>query len=257
MLNWIPKVILSAIALYLILIIIAFFAQRRLIYFPPDYYQPPPDGWTEVRTKSGYLGWHSPPQAGKPTVMVFHGNASSIDSNMHIFRDLQNGGYGVWSVGYPGYPGNSGTPSQAGLIEAAREQYAQLQRLDPNKIVFYGTSLGSGVAAHLAAHYPPEILILDAPFDSIADLAAQQLPVLPTRLLLKDKWESGRAIDELRQPLIWIHGTADSVIPITEGQKLYDGYKGPKTAHIIPGAHHTNTWLLGGRQSVLDALSQL
>lgn len=236
---------------------LAFFAQRKILYFPPSLYHPPPAGMIEIRTDSGYLGWYSPAKGDRPTIMVFHGNASSIDSNMHIFRDLEAAGYGIWSVGYPGYPGTSGNPTQDNLVAAATAQYEHLSDMGVENIVYYGTSLGSGVASQLAAKYQPALLIVDAPFNSVADMARKQMPILPTDLLLKDKWRSDQALEDLDMPLIWIHGTADPVIPLAEGQKLFDGYKGSKSAHILDGADHINTWLNGGREIVLKALDKL
>lgn len=254
---WIHRIILTGLLLYTILVVIAFFAQRKFIYFPPALYHPPPAEMAEVRTAVGGLGWYSPAQTGRPTVMVFHGNASSIDSNMHIFRDLLAAGYGVWSVGYPGYPGSEGAPTQTELSRAAIDQYEHLAGLGVENIVFYGTSLGAGVAAQLTAHHQPEILIVDAPFNSVLDMARRQMPIVPTAALLKDKWRSDKALAGLDVPLIWIHGSADGIIPMTQGQKLFDGYSGPKSAHIIPSAGHVNTWLNGGRDVVLNALKEL
>jgi len=257
MMIWIYRILLGILLLYVAFAAIIYFAQRKVIYFPPDLYHAPPAAMSEVRTASGYLGWHAPAQEGRATVMVFHGNASSIDSNLHIFRDLQRAGYGVWSVGYPGYPGTDGKPTQANLVTAARDQYDHLSDMGVETIVFYGTSLGSGVASKLSQTYTPELLILDAPFNSVADMARSQMPFLPTGLLLKDKWRSDVAIKDLDRPLIWIHGTADTIIPVSQGQKLYDGYSGPKSAHILHGATHINTWHNGGREIVLGALDKL
>ncbi len=257
MMIWIQRILLGVLLLYLVVTALAYFAQRKAIYFPPDFYHSPPADMTEIRTASGHLGWYVPAQEGRATVMVFHGNASSIDSNMHIFRDLQRAGYGVWSVGYPGYPGTDGKPTQVNLVTAARDQYKHLSDMGVETIVFYGTSLGSGVASQLSQTHAPELLILDAPFNSVADMARSQMPFLPTGLLLKDKWRSDVAIKDLDRPLIWIHGTADTIIPISQGQKLYDGYSGPKSAHILDGATHINTWLNGGREIVLEALDKL
>ena len=255
--NWIHRIVFLGITLYVGLATIAFFAQRKLLYFPPNVLYSPPDGMTEIRTEANSLGWYSPAKRNLPTVMVFHGNASSIDSNLHIFRDLQHAGYGVWSVGYPGYPGTTGTPTQKNIILAAIDQYQHLSGIGVEKIVFYGTSLGSGVTAQLAAHHRPNLLILDAPFDSVAAMARKNMPILPIDVLLKDKWQSDKALKNLDVPLIWIHGTDDKIIPIGHGQKLYDGYEGPKSAHIISGASHINTWLNGGREIVLSALMTL
>jgi len=189
--------------------------------------------------------------------MVFHGNASAIYSNLHIFRDLQAEGYGVWSVGYPGYPGNAGTVTQPQIVEAAHDQYETLTKSGITDIIFYGTSLGSGVASQLAVSANPKLLILDAPFNSMTDMAQKAIPLLPAKLLLKDKWDSNRALNSLDTPLIWIHGEQDNIIHVSQGQKLFDSYTGPKAAHIIPNADHLNTWLNGGRGIVLTALNKI
>lgn len=255
--KWIHRIVFLAITVYVAFAAVAFFAQRKALYFPPNYYHAPPAGFVEIRTDSNFLGWYSPAKNTQRTVMVFHGNASSIDSNLHIFRDLKAAGYGVWSVGYPGYPGTQGPPTQKHLVAAAIEQYQHLNRLGVEDIVYYGTSLGSGVAAQLTARHPPDLLILDAPFNSIADIGRETIVVLPTDVLIRDKWSSDKALKGSDAPLIWVHGTQDKIVPIQHGQKLYDGYAGPKYAHVIAGANHINTWLNGGRETVLAALNNL
>ncbi len=252
--TWITRTLISLLLIYIGIMVVAFLAQRKLMYFPSDVYVEPPAGWVEITGAAGTLGWHSAAQEGQPTVMVFHGNASTIASNIHIFQDLQAAGYGVWSVGYPGYPGNAGPPTQARLNAAALDQYKTLKETGAEKIIFYGTSLGAAVAAQLAAKENPEHLILDAPFNSMLDMTRLRMPVLPTRILLKDRWQSGHALKGLNTPLTWIHGTEDNVVPIAQGQKLYDSYAGPKSAHVLLGAQHTNTWQYGGREIVLDVL---
>jgi len=247
--KFLKLILFAALTLYLVIAAAVFLLQRKLLYFPPNVYLTPsavgvPD-MTEIEIKSDDV------------VMVFHGNASAIYSNHDIFRDLMEQGYGVWSAGYPGYPGSQGKPSQEGLVIAAEHQYDLLlaQGAKPENIVFYGTSLGSGVAAQLAAKHQPSLLVLDAPFNSILDMGKKQVPWLPVSLLMKDKFQSNKALKGLDVPLIWIHGTADQVIPLSQGQKLYDGYSGPKSAHIIEGGEHTNLWFLGGRDIVLEVLA--
>ena len=103
----------------------------------------------------------------------------------------------------------------------------------------------------------PDLLILDAPFNSMSDMVRRHAKFLPTGLLLQDTWKSHRALKDVDMPLIWIHGTSDSIVEISQGQKLYDGYNGPKAAHKLPGSHHTNNWLNGGKEIVLNALETL
>ena len=269
--KWLKRIILIAITLYLIAGTVVFGLQRKLLYFPPDLYLTPvtvgvPE-MKEIEVRAGsdmwVTGWYvPPPEANGKVVMVFHGNGSAVYSNHDIFRDLMNQGYGVWSVGYPGYPGRKSTshkPSEDNLVAVAKAQYGYLakgQGIRQENIVFYGTSLGSGVAAQLANTHKPALLIMDAPFNSVLDMGRKQVPWLPVSLLMKDTFESDKALEGLDVPLIWIHGTADRIISISQGQKLYDGYSGPKSAHVIEGGQHTNLWFLGGREIVLGALAK-
>jgi len=259
--KWLKLIVLAALTLYLIAAVVVFLAQRKLLYFPPSHYLTPSAvnvEMTEIEFRFGdsawATGWYAPPAepSGK-VVIVFHGNGSAVYSNHDIFRDLKGAGYGVMSVGYPGYPGLAtvlAKPTQANLLDAAMYQYDYLieQGHSSEDIVFYGTSLGSGVAAQLAAKHQPSLLIMDAPFNSVLDMGRKQIPWLPVSLLMKDKFQSDKALAKLDVPLIWIHGTSDMIIPISQGLKLYDGYKGPKSAHVIEGGQHTNLWFLGGRE---------
>ena len=258
--KFLKLILFAALSLYLIVASAVFIGQRKLLYFPPDIYLTPtavgvPD-MMEIREGAG--GWYaSPTQPNGKVIMVFHGNGSAVYSNHDIFRDLMKNGYGVFSVSYPGYPGSEGQPSQDGMVMAAKTQYEWVlaQGIKPENIIFYGTSLGSGVAAQLAVKQQPSLIIMDAPFNSVLDMGRQTVRWLPVSLLMKDKFQSDKALAGLDVPLIWIHGTADRVIPISQGQKLYDGYGGPKSAHVIEGGQHTNLWFLGGREIVLGALA--
>lgn len=259
--KWIIGLLAIVAGLYILLLIGAYLMQRKLLYFPPDIYLTPADvnvAMEEIRNEKGdIVSWWSPPsQPSGKTVMVFHGNGSAIYSNYHIFEDLMAAGHGVLSVGYPGYPGQGGLPTQESLTEAAIQQYEWVivQGILPENIVYYGTSLGSGIAAQLSTHYQPSLFIADASFNSIVDVGAEAMPFLPVKFLLKDKFLSDKALKGGSFPLIWIHGTKDTIVPLRFGELLFEGYEGPKKAYRIEGGLHNNLWGLGGREIVLDAL---
>jgi len=253
-----------ALGLYIAILIIIYFGQRRIIYFPPNIYLSPSAvnvEMKEIKNEAGEIvSWWAPPrEETSKTVMVFHGNGSAIYSNHDIFRDLIEAGHGVLSVGYPGYPGRLGKPVQTEIIAAAQAQYDWLlkQGIPENNIVFYGTSIGSGVAAQLSLTREPVLLFMDAPFNSMSDMAKRAMKIVPVDLLMKDTFDSGQALKGKNIPLIWTHGTKDNVVPLGQGQKLYDNYEGLKDAHIIQGGEHTNLWALGGREITLEQLKQL
>jgi pimeloyl-ACP methyl ester carboxylesterase len=261
--KWVMMIAAILAALYIALVAFIYVAQRSLLYFPPDSYLTPEAvnvQMTEIKNEAGeVISWWSPPRAeNAKTVMVFHGNGSAIYSNYDIFNDLIQAGHGVLSVGYPGYPGQGGKPTQQDIVKSAAMQYdwVRAQGIAAEDIAFYGTSLGSGVAAQLSVLSEPSILFVDAPFNSTLDMARRTMKIFPVGLLMKDTYRSDLALAGKDFPMIWTHGTNDRVVPLSQGQKLFDGYEGPKFAHIIEGGDHVNLWSLGGRKIVLNALSE-
>jgi len=266
-LRSLKAILLIVLALYLAALLTAFLLQRKLMYFPPANYLSPAEVGLEqavevpIRSEAGdaLLGWWIAPVNGKPVVMFFHGNGSAVYSNHDIYRDLAAQGYGVLGVGYSGYPGSDGSPSQPAIVAGAIAHYDFLieQGIAPEKVVFYGTSLGSGVAAQLSKTHKPTLLISEAPFTSILAIAKSQAWFFPVSLIWKDKFQSDKALEGQIFPLIWMHGTHDTIIPIKMGQQLFDSYEGPKFRHIFQGGQHTNLWFLGGQEIVLEALNEI
>lgn len=259
--------------LYTVFLLILNTQQRRLFYYPPSSYILPQGVGIEAQeinlTQEGearLTAWWMPPRALNadvnktvPTVMVFHGNASAVYSNYDIFSDLMGQGYGVLSVAYPGYPGSDGTPSEAAMIEAARRQYAFLieSGIEPQNIVFYGTSLGAGIAAQLSLSHAPALLIMDAPFFSLVDMAKLHVNLPFVSVLVKDKFRSDLALKEAKFPVVILHGDQDDVIPAAESERLYQSLKGPKARYLIVGGGHTNLWGMSGRDITFAAIEAL
>ena len=139
-------------------------------------------------------------------------------------------------------------------MAVAHYDYLVTQGIKGDNIVFYGSSLGAGVAAQLAARRTTGGLILEAPFNSMLDMVRLRMPFAAYPFLIKDKYLSYEALDGQDIPMLWIHGTRDAVIPMSEGQKLFDGYVGPKDKLIIPGGQHHDLWFLGGREAIFEFL---
>ena len=273
--RFLKRIIFGAVAAYLAVTAFVFFTQRSFQYFPPDVYVTPQAAGVDMKEINYSMRpgvgagvdivpdltfWYAAPESDTaPVIMFFHGNGSAVYSNAHIFKDLIAQGYGVVSVAYPGYPGNGGRVMQDAIVRAAKFQRDWLgsQGIADERIVYFGTSLGSGVAAQLAAIDSPALLIMDAPFNSMLDMGKLTMRFLPAGLLMKDRFRSDRALQDYDGPMIWMHGTKDRIIPISQGQKLYDGYDGPKSAHVFEGGYHTNLWGLGGREIILERLGVL
>jgi len=80
----------------------------------------------------------------------------------------------------------------------------------------------------LASEQPVGKLILEAPYTSIADVAASAFPIFPVRLVMKDSFHSDQRISRVRAPLLMMHGGRDPTIPIVFGERLFALANEPK-----------------------------
>jgi fermentation-respiration switch protein FrsA (DUF1100 family) len=210
------------------------FAMQRSLVFPipvTERTAPVAAGFPEAEehvlaTADGesVIVWHVPPKPGHAVVLYFPGNGDYLAGLVSRFRSITADGAGLVALSYRGYGGSSGHPSEHGLLRDAEAVYAfAAARYETDRIVAWGFSLGSGVAVALAANHPLGKLILEAPYTSIADVAAS-LPRFrwaPVRLLLRDSFHSDQRIAAVTVPLLIMHGGRDTVVPIGFGERLF------------------------------------
>ncbi|MDJ0936605.1 MAG: alpha/beta hydrolase [Kiloniellales bacterium] len=237
----------TAVIGYGALLAIMFLLQRSFLYFPSADVLPLADGMTQVETQTddglGLRHWYRPPREdGSPVLVVFHGNAGNLSHRVPKYIGLAGQGHGILFVGYRGYGGNPGKPSQDGLLADGRSALDWLagQGIGPERVVLYGESLGSGVAVHLAAERPVAGVVLEAPYSSVAEVAQHHYWYLPAKWLILDKWDSVARVDELSVPLLVLHGERDRVIPPRFGKRLFAAAKQPKELLLHPEAGHND-----------------
>ena len=222
--------------------------QRKLQYFPTVMeVSPQAAGLAKakvlhLKTSDGesLLAWHIAPAPGRPLIVYFAGNADGLDNRAERFAALTGGGIGLLAIEYRGWAGSSGTPSEAGLDLDAEAAYAKALELGDasDKLIFMGESLGTGVAVSLAARHHPSALVLDSPFSSAVDVAAQRYPIFPVRWLMRDQYRSDLRIGDIQTPVLMAHGEADRVVPIEFGERLFALAHEPKDFIRVPGEGH-------------------
>ncbi|MDE2030428.1 MAG: alpha/beta hydrolase [Alphaproteobacteria bacterium] len=260
--------ILTLVLVYGVFIGSLFVMQRSLMYFP-DAVRFVPSEWAlpemkplPVVTKDGLhlMSWYRPPQAlDKLTVVFFQGNAGHLGYRNYKFRPWLDAGYGVLLVGYRGFC-NPGSPSEQGLYMDARAAINAIRAkgVPENGMVFYGESMGTGVAVQMATEYPHAVgLILESPYTSIPDVGADRYPLVPVRWLLLDRFDSIAKIKKVHMPLLLLHGEMDQVIPIKFGKKLFAAANEPKQSYYVPDAGHNNVYNLKVQQIILNFLADL
>lgn len=195
-------------------------------------------------------GWFIPAPAAvnagpeTQTWLWFHGNGGNVGTRVgQLERAHHLLGVHQFIFDYRGYGRSRGRPSERGTYRDARAARAYLARrpgLNPDRIVYFGHSLGAAVAVELAASRPPYGLALIAPFSSIADMAKLTLPLPLAGWLVRGHYDSVSRIPQVRAPLLVLHGELDEIVPHAQGRQLYDAANPPKRFVTLPAASHNN-----------------
>jgi fermentation-respiration switch protein FrsA (DUF1100 family) len=233
--------------------------QRRLIYFPtrdpvPSAATLLPGGRdvvldTEDGTRLGAWYLPAPGDQSGPGVVVFNGNGGDRAGRALLAIGLSRLGLSVLMFDYRGYGGNPGTPSEKGLAADARAAQAWLAaqpEVEPDRIVYFGESLGAAVAIGLSVERPPAALVLRSPFTSLANVAKVHYPWLPVGRLLIDRYPSIDRIGSLSTPVMVIAGDRDDIVPESLSKKLYEAASDPKRYLLVPGTGHNDAELVDG-----------
>jgi abhydrolase domain-containing protein 17 len=233
------------IVLYLTLAVYALFFSDQQIFLPqPSSYKDGPEV-LKLRSAHGSMisALYLPNPSAQFTLLVSHGNAEDLGDDRYWLEELRRAGFNVLAYDYQGYGTSQGKPTEAGAYADESAAYDHLTvnlRTPPARIVILGRSVGSGPAVHLAARRPVAGLILQSPFVS-AFRVLTRIPVLPF-----DKFPNYKEIGRVRCPVLIIHGTRDSVIPIWHGQRLFELANQPKQFVAVPGADHNDLDMVAG-----------
>ena len=274
MLSFLKWALIAPAAAYLLIIGVVYVFQRHLMYYPGHTVPMPVDvGVPEMDvlflpTTDGLVieSWRAQPTSGKPTIVLFHGNAGTLADRAYKARLFIDAGYGVILAGYRGFGRNDGKPSEQGLYRDARAVFAFLDKEaaetgdEPKDIILYGESLGSGVSVQMAYEFSIQVnqaknriagVILEAPFTRMVEAAAYHYPWLPTRVLVWDRFDSIDKISSIGVPLLDVHGRSDRTVPFEQGEKLFSEASEPKHAVWLDGAGHVNVFDFGAGDHIL------
>jgi fermentation-respiration switch protein FrsA (DUF1100 family) len=256
------RVLALAVAVAGVLLFLIWMGQRRMIYFPFGTVPAPADvglvraETVRFATDDGLTlnGWFVPAERpGADTIIVFNGNAGNRAYRSDLAAWMANAGMAVLLFDYRGYGENPGSPSEDGLAQdarAARRYVLSRHDVDARRLVYFGESLGSGVAVRLAVEHPPRALILRSPFTSFVDVGRLHYPFLPVAWLLRDRYLSIDRIAQVTSPVLVIAGANDTIVPAAQSRRLFEAAREPKRLLIVEGADHNDAVLAAGEQVV-------
>ena len=179
-------------------------------------------------------------------ILYLHGKGKNISANAkHAYR-LMRMGFSVLVIDYRGYGTSDGvSPSESSVYTDAQTAWDYLiqKGFKPNQIMIYGHSLGGAIAIDLAVKHPEAMgVIVDASFTSMSDMASldPKYRFFPIDLLIHQRFDSIAKVRSLAVPVLYIHGTADDLVPPAMSQRLYDATLAKKQIVLIPNGGHSN-----------------
>jgi hypothetical protein len=179
--------------------------------------------------------------APAPTLIYFGGNAEEVSWTLGDARWPRE--WTIVGVNYRGYGASEGKPGEPELTADALAIYDAVVRredVDPRRIVVFGRSIGTAIAAHLAAERPVAGAVLVSPFDSLTEIGKKHYPYLPVSLLLRHRFDAIPDAQRNTMPLLAIVGESDTIIPPERSRALFDAWAGPKTWQVVPKADHND-----------------
>jgi uncharacterized protein len=258
-------IVVAALLLALLLVF-----QRQLIYFP----RPADVGHAsdklpqarEVKLKTIdrlELGaWFVPASQHDRgvTVLVANGNAGNRSMRAPLAAALARSGLSVLLFDYRGFGGNPGTPTEEGLALDARAAHRFLvdeAAVRPNRLLYYGESLGAAVVARLSTEQAPAGLVLRSPFTDLASVGRVHYPFLPVHVaLLRDRFPVTDLVARVMVPTTVVYGTRDSIVPPDQSRAVAAAAAGPTRIVAVEGADHNDRALLEGSE-LIDAVVDL
>jgi uncharacterized protein len=188
-------------------------------------------------------------------VLYFHGNRENITHYAKFVPSFTKHGYEVWMMDYPGFGKSTGEPTEQRFYSDALLLYKMAyQKFSVDSIIFYGKSLGTGVATELASHAGGKRLILETPYYSLPSLASAHVPMYPASTMVNYKFPVHEYLPYVQIPVSIFHGTDDDVIPYSNSAQLKTLLKPADEFITIQNGNHNDLSSFALYHQKLDSL---
>jgi len=200
-------------------------------------------------------GWYIPAKNAQFTILFCHGNGGNIMHRLDNIQLLNNLGVNCFIFDYRGYGKSAGKVTEAGTYLDAKAAYNWLineKKIDPQRIILFGRSLGGSIAAQLAANVETVALVLESTFTSYVDMGKKFYWYMPVKYFARYKYRTIDYVKDVNVPVLVIHSPDDELVPFEFGRLLYQAANEPKEFVEISGGHndgfltsgqtYTNAW---------------
>ena len=193
---------------YLTVVVLMWLLENKLVFHPTtavqDWEPAPTPAIRDVTFPSPngvpVHGWWLRRSPDAPALVVFHGNGGNLSHRGQTMLDASEKlGVSVLIFDYPGYGKTPGKPNEAACYDSAEGAVRWLREVEnilPERSIYYGESLGGGVAAEMATRYPGRALVLVKSFTSLPAAAKYHYPWLPVGWLMSNRFDNATLSDD-------------------------------------------------------------
>ena len=244
------NVLIIVVIVYIVISVLLYYLQEFFLFkpekLPKDFQflyenQVVEEYNLETRDGATINGLHFRVKRPLGVVLYLKGNSKSIKGWGKFAVDFTRNQYDVIMVDYRGFGKSTGKRSQNAIKHDLQFVYNTIrERVEEKYIILYGRSLGSGFATKLASMNNPKMLILDAPYYSLAKVTGRYMPFMPLSVILRYPMPTYKWLKYVNCPIKIIHGTHDKLIPFKSSVKL--SQIKPKQTRLYPviGGGHKN-----------------
>ena len=194
-----------------------------------------------------YAWWAPAADKDAPVLLYLHGARWNLTGSVARIPRWSRMGFSVLAIDYRGFGKsaavNSAAPNEQSANEDAEAAWKYLATLAPaSKRYIFGHSLGASMALQLAlGQTDASGLILEGAFTSIPDMIREtRWGFLPVSWLVTQRFDNIERIEKVKIPVLVVHGTADEIVPVAMGEKLFAAAKAPKKFLRAEGGSHHN-----------------
>lgn len=240
----------SAAALWVVSAFLLWRWQENLLFFPrptpPAAEKALADMDVEVTAADGAIlrGWAHPgnldaPKTSCKLLLYFGGNSEELSAN--VLADGPRFSCPQWYVNYRGFGASDGEPSaellRSDALQIADEAARQFG-IGAGDICVFGRSLGSHMAAHVAARRGARKLVMVTPFDSVLNVARSRYAIFPVSKLLRHRFDTLAEAPDVSTPTLFLLAESDRIVPRARSANLIANWRAPHFSQVLPGTSH-------------------